>query len=33
MAKGWQRMGGQCMMAAISAAREGEGFPLAVMLG
>ena len=26
-------MGGQCMMGAISAAREGEGFPLAVMLG
>ena len=30
----WQRyMGGQCMMGAISAAREGEGFTLAVMLG
>ena len=30
----WQRyMGGQCMMGAISAAREGEGFPLPVLLG
>ena len=30
----WQRyMGGQCMMGAINAAREGEGFPLPVLLG